>query len=123
MQRMAASGLEAISYCAWEQAFTHGNASLQIAVGKTLEEGGIGNLLTDVERLPYDQVRLRVERRLRNLNTLPTMPEIGQRSEGNARRTRTCVVHGPGHRHELLQVMRTANSSCGASGSMPWRQR
>jgi HD-like signal output (HDOD) protein len=52
---------------------------LQITVGKTLEEGGIGNLLTDVESLPYDQVRQRVERRLRNINTLPTMPEIVMR--------------------------------------------
>ena len=47
LQRMAASGLEQINFCAWEQAFSHGATSLQSSVGSVLEAGGIGNLLKD----------------------------------------------------------------------------
>ncbi|MBT4097514.1 MAG: HDOD domain-containing protein [Gemmatimonadetes bacterium] len=127
MQRMAASGLEAISYCAWEQAFTHGNASLQSTVGTTLEEGGIGNLITDVESLPYDQIRQQVERRLRNINTLPTMPEIVMRIMRMVNDPKTTpdelervLCTDPAIVMKLLQVMRSPVFTGTAGRTSKW---
>lgn len=75
-QRLACSGMEGVHFCAWERAFSQTAASLQHAVGEVLEEQGIGNLLRDIDGVPYAEVQQQVERRLRNLNTLPTLPEI-----------------------------------------------
>lgn len=114
LQRMAASGLEQISFCAWEQAFTHGASSLQSTVGAALEEGGIGNLLKDVETQPYEQIRQQVERRLRNINTLPTMPEIIMRIMRMVNDPKTTpeeleqvLCTDPAIVMKLLQVMRS----------------
>ena len=75
-QRMACSGMSDIHFCAWERAFSQTPASLQHVVAEVLEDLGIGNLLRDIDGVPYANVQQQVERRLRNLNTLPTLPEI-----------------------------------------------
>ncbi|MBT3342506.1 MAG: HDOD domain-containing protein [Gemmatimonadetes bacterium] len=114
LQRMAASGLEQINFCAWEQAFSHGATSLQSSVGSVLEAGGIGNLLKDVDNLPYDQIRTQVERRLRNIHTLPTMPEIVMRIMRMVNDPKTTpdeldrvLCTDPAIVMKLLQVMRS----------------
>ena len=76
VQRMACSGMGGSYFCAWERAFSQTPASLQHVVGEVLEELGIGNLLRDIDSVPYATVQRQVERRLRNINTLPTLPEI-----------------------------------------------
>ena len=70
------AGLDHVYYCAWEKAFGHTPESLQHVAAAALEEHGIGDLLGDIERVPYPVIQQRVERRLRNINTLPTLPEI-----------------------------------------------
>ena len=114
LQRMAASGLEQINFCAWKQAFSHGATSLQSSVGSVLEAGGIGNLLKDVDNLPYDQIRTQVERRLRNIHTLPTMPEIVMRIMRMVNDPKTTpdeldrvLCTDPAIVMKLLQVMRS----------------
>ena len=79
LQRMAGTGIAGVSFCAWEQAFSHGGASLQNAVAGILEETGLGNLFQHVDEMPYSAVQQQVERRLRSINTLPTLPEIVMR--------------------------------------------
>lgn len=79
LQRMVCSGLVGISFCAWEQAFSQGGASLQRSVGDVLAEGGVGNLFHNLDELPYSTMQQQVERRLRSINTLPTLPEIVMR--------------------------------------------
>ena len=65
-----------IFYCAWETAFTTAESSLQAVVSDVLEDHGIGNLIQEIDKVPYAVLQQRVERRLKNLNTLPTLPEI-----------------------------------------------
>lgn len=76
MQRMGTSGLQGIHYCAWEQAFTGGGASLERVVGGVMEAHMVGNLQQIIEEVPYGALQEQVERRLRSINTLPTLPEI-----------------------------------------------
>ncbi|MFH1570450.1 MAG: HDOD domain-containing protein [Gemmatimonadota bacterium] len=76
LQRLACTGMEGIHFVAWERAFSQGEVSLQRVVGDALESLGIGNLMRDLDTVPYAAVRQQVERRLRNINTLPTLPEI-----------------------------------------------
>ena len=79
LQRMVTSGLEGISFCAWEKAFSQSSASLQETVCAALEDAGIGNLFSDIDTSDYTDIQQQVERRLRNINTLPTLPEIVMR--------------------------------------------
>ena len=65
-----------IYYCPWETAFASAESSLQTIVSDVLEDHGIGNLIQDIDKVPYAVLQQRVERRLKNLNTLPTLPEI-----------------------------------------------
>jgi len=76
VQRIGTTGLQGIHFCAWEQAFSGGNGSLERVVGKVMEEQMVGNLQQIIEDVPYAALQERVERRLRSINTLPTLPEI-----------------------------------------------
>ena len=114
LQRMACSGLDRISFCAWEQAFSQGGASLQHAVGRILEEGGMGSLLSHVDELPYSTLQQQVERRLRSINTLPTLPEIVMRIMRMVNDPKTTpdelervLCTDPAIVMKLLQVMRS----------------
>ena len=79
LQRMSCAGAEGVFCCAWERVFSQTEASLQHLVGGVLEQKGIGNLFADLDSIPYPALRQQVERRLRNINTLPTLPEIVMR--------------------------------------------
>ena len=93
-----------LSFCAWEQAFSQGGASLQRAVGDVLETSGVGNLFRHCRRVA-------LQRRATAGGTTPSQhPYVahitrdhhahGQRSQDDARGTRQSAVHGPGDRHE-----------------------
>ena len=66
-------------YCAWQKAFSQSEESLQHIASVGLDENGIGDLFQDIEKISYPVVQQRVERRLKNINTLPTLPEIVMR--------------------------------------------
>ena len=79
LQRMACRGVESVFFCAWERAFSQSEASLQHVVRQAFEQRGIGNLFTEVDTVPYPVLQKKVDRRLRSINTLPTLPEIVMR--------------------------------------------
>ena len=113
-QRMACSGMRGISFCAWEQAFSAGGASLQHNVGNVLQEGGVGNLFQNVDELPYNTMQQQVERRLRSINTLPTLPEVVMRIMRMVNDPKTTpdelervLCTDPAIVMKLLQVMRS----------------
>ena len=113
-QRMACSGMRGISFCAWEQAFSAGDASLQHNVGNVLQEGGVGNLFQNVDELPYNTMQQQVERRLRSINTLPTLPEVVMRIMRMVNDPKTTpdelervLCTDPAIVMKLLQVMRS----------------
>ena len=114
MQRMAAAGVEGVHYCAWERAFSQGGASLQATIGDVLEEAGIGNLFQHLEEMPYAALQQQVERRLRSINTLPTLPEIVMRIMRMVNDPKTTpeqleqvLCTDPAIVMKLLQVMRS----------------
>ena len=76
LQRMACPEAESVYFCAWERAFSQSTASLQHVVSQVLEQRGIGNLFTELDTVPYPVLQKKVDRRLRSINTLPTLPEI-----------------------------------------------
>jgi HD-like signal output (HDOD) protein len=127
LQRMACSGIAGVSFCAWEQAFSNGNASLQSAVAGILEEGGLGNLFQHVDDLPYHTVQLQVERRLRSINTLPTLPEIVMRIMRMVNDPKTTpdelervLCTDPAIVMKLLQVMRSPVFTGTAGRTAKW---
>ena len=65
-----------VYYCAWQKAFSSSEESLQWVAGSGLEENGIGDLLQDADKTPYSVMQQRVERRMKGITTLPTLPEI-----------------------------------------------
>ena len=78
-QRTICGDQENVYYCAWETAFAHTDSALQEVAREGLDKHGIGDLLRDIDRIPYPVVQQQVEKRLRSINTLPTLPEIVMR--------------------------------------------
>ena len=114
LQRMACAEAEAVFFCAWERAFSQSEASLQHIVGNVLEQRGIGNLLADLDTVPYPILQQQVDRRLRNINTLPTLPEIVMRIMRMVNDPKTTpdelekvLCMDPSIVMKLLQVMRS----------------
>ena len=114
LQRMQCASVEGVFYCAWEKAFSQTEASLQHVVGGALEQRGIGNLFQDLDSVPYPILQQQVERRLRNINTLPTLPEIVMRIVRMVNDPKTTpeeldkvLCTDPSIVMKLLQVMRS----------------
>ena len=78
-QMALCQGLNNVYGCSWQKAFAQSDGSLQQVAGKGLDAHGIGDLFHDIEKIPYPVIQQRVERRLREINTLPTLPEIVMR--------------------------------------------
>ena len=78
-QQLICAGMDNIHYCSWQKAFSQSEESLQFVATSALDENGIGDLFSDIEKIPYPVIQQRIERRLRNINTLPTLPEIVMR--------------------------------------------
>jgi HD-like signal output (HDOD) protein len=78
-QQEVCAELSNIFYCAWEKAFSRSAESLQKTATAILEEYGIGDVMQDADDVPFEALQQRVETRMRNINTLPTLPEIVMR--------------------------------------------
>jgi HD-like signal output (HDOD) protein len=68
-----------VHLCSWEGAFLDADHSLQRIACAALEQCGVDTIFSDSKDVPYPVLQQRVEHRLRDLNTLPTLPEIVMR--------------------------------------------
>jgi HD-like signal output (HDOD) protein len=69
-------GMKNAYVCAWERAFSQMDSSLQQLVANAFASNGPGKLLDHTEQIPYEVVQQRTERRLKHINTFPTLPEV-----------------------------------------------
>ena len=67
-------GLENVYLCAWERAFHRTESSLGNTIGKALDENNVDGLVDSA--LSPEELQKRIENRLKNMDTLPAMPEI-----------------------------------------------
>ena len=108
IQRMAN-----VHFCAWESALGRSDLALLPLIIKTFAACGIGELFgEDSQQMPFPDMQARVERRLRNLKTLPTLPEIAVRIMTMIQDPRPTVedleevlTSDPAIVHKLLQVV------------------
>lgn len=114
LQKNIADGRENVYFCAWENAFSNSDNSLQKIAGAALEKNGVGNIFQDIDDVPYPVLQQRVERRLRNLNTLPTLPEIIMRimrlvndPETTTEQLEKLLCRDPAIVMKLLQVVKS----------------
>ena len=112
-QRLCAR-TENIFVCPWERTFSQSDAALPRVMATALEKNGVGTLLDDIEEAPHDVVCRRLERRLKHLHTLPTIPDIVLRIMRlvNDRRAATTALEGVLCRDaaivwKLLQVVKS----------------
>ena len=61
---------------AWERSFSQSETSLKRIIDVAFKENAIEALLEGAARLPYHLLQQKVEQQVRNLDTLPTLPEI-----------------------------------------------
>ena len=73
-QFRSARGVPRVTLCAWEKAFGQRGPSLGSLVDTAFKETRVDGLIDG--GAPYDQLQQRVEGRVRNMRTLPAMPEI-----------------------------------------------
>ena len=73
-QSRSARGVPLITLCAWEKAFGQRGPSLGTLVDKAFKETKVTGLID--ENASFDQLQSQVEVRVRNMRTLPAMPEI-----------------------------------------------
>jgi HD-like signal output (HDOD) protein len=114
LQKQIAAKCENTYFCAWENAFSDSENSLQKIAGAALEKNGVGNIFQDIDKVPYPVLQQRVERRLRNLNTLPTLPEIIMRimrlvndPETTTEQLEKLLCRDPAIVMKLLQVVKS----------------
>ena len=62
-----------IFFCSWEEA-SRPLTGMHETVAPVLESHGVGELF--VEHLPYSEMQQRIERRLKSMSTLPTLPQV-----------------------------------------------
>ena len=73
------SGVEKVFFCSWEKALGQSEGALKQVMPRVLKENGISDLSQEIDQLPYNLIKQRIEGRLRNIKTLPTLPEIALR--------------------------------------------
>lgn len=73
-QNRTARGVKKVTVCAWEKAFGTRGPSLATFIDKAFEETPVDGLIE--EGASFEQLQKRVEVRVRNMRTLPAMPEI-----------------------------------------------
>jgi HD-like signal output (HDOD) protein len=81
--------------CAWNKALTQEETALQPTMAKAFEEQGLGEIPVDSEDIPYEELQDRIERRLKHLDTFPTLPEVVLRI--------TNLINAPGTKIEELE--------------------
>ena len=68
--------MRGVFVCNWDQALGKEESSLQATIGRAFEAYGIAKLPLEAEGLPQERLQQRLERRLKHLTTLPTIPAI-----------------------------------------------
>ena len=101
-----------VYFGAWEKAFGAEETSLQSLIKSAFDTRGIGDLFKELEGASDEDARERIVRRLKNLNTLPTLPEIAMRIMGmvdepssSAEDLEELVVNDPAILHKMLQLV------------------
>ena len=110
----SAQGMDHVSVCPWEGVFGLADSSLQKIVADALTNSGTGRLWDPSEAVSYDDLQRRTERRLKHLNTIPTLPEVLLRlmrlvsdPETTNKELETVVSADPALVWKLLQVMKS----------------
>ena len=99
----------------WEEALAHGaGASLRERIEEVFEQNSIGGLFDRAQYVAYRILQKRVEKQLRNLHTLPTLPEVVLRiievisdTESTPDQLEEVLRSDPAIVHKLLQVVNT----------------
>jgi HD-like signal output (HDOD) protein len=99
----------------WEEAMAHGaGANLRERIEEVFEQNSIGGLFDRAQHVAYRILQKRVEKQLRNLHTLPTLPEVVLRimeviSDANStpEQSEEVLRSDPAIVHKLLQVVNT----------------
>jgi HD-like signal output (HDOD) protein len=106
--------LDDVWYITWEEAFAVKTAgSLQWTVVRAFSEHDIGELFSEeVLALPFEEAQKRVAHRIRNVKTLPTLPEVVMRimamaeePDGTVEDLEVVITSDPAIVHKLLQVI------------------
>ena len=99
----------------WEAALAHGaGASLRQPIEEVFEHNSIGGLFDRAQHVAYRILQKRVEKQLRNLHTLPTLPEVVVRimevisdTQSTPQQLEEVLRSDPAIVHKLLQVVNT----------------
>ncbi len=106
--------LDDVWYITWEEALAAKTAgSLQWTVVRAFSEHDIGELFSEeVLALPFEEAQKRVAHRIRNVKTLPTLPEVVMRimamaeePDGTVEDLEVVITSDPAIVHKLLQVI------------------
>lgn len=106
--------LDDVWFVTWEEAMAStGKGSLQRIVEHVFSQRGIGELFSaEVLALPFEQMQDRVAHRLRNVKTLPTLPEVAMRimamvdaPDSSVDDLEAVLAADPAIVHKLLQVV------------------
>ena len=118
-------GLKNTYLLPWEGVNPPGEPSLRERIQPVLEEHGIGGVFDRAQHVSYRVLQQRVEKRLRNLHTLPTLPEVVVRimevisdTTSTAEELEEVLSSDPAIVHKLLQVVGTP----AFSGAGHWGQ-
>ena len=113
-QRLNCAEMSAVYFCSWEEALGNGESNLRLIVEEALTASEIGDLFVDLETETYSAAKRRVDRRLKNISTLPTLPEIITRILQTINEPRSTVseleellCRDPAIVIKLLQVMKS----------------
>ena len=102
-----------VYYCGWETARSRLDTSLQSLIDKAFDEHGIGEIFqAEAEPPSHEEMQQRVERRLTNIKTLPTLPAVAVRimaivedPRPTAGDLEEVLTSDPAIVHKLLQVV------------------
>ena len=128
-QRLNCAEMSTVYFCSWEEALGTGENNLRQVVEEALTASEIGDLFVDLETETYSAAKRRVNRRLKNISTLPTLPEIIARILQTINEPRSTVAEledllcrDPAIVVKLLQVMKSpafAGTGRKSSWSLP----
>ena len=75
IHRRLCEGAENVTLCAWE-GFAGKKGGLRQSVAEAFKENGFSGMLQDAEGKSYDDLQQGVEARIKDLKSLPAMPEV-----------------------------------------------